>query len=292
MAKITHFQEPVKNSPSRLSGFNGKFSEIIPRMLTGKNEAGEIVDVMRTPISLKQLIFERLHNEYQLDRNNLRSKNLSVGDIMISSDEGGVIGLYSNPVVRELVNSITPAKEIKHSLNLFSVNSEQYEAVKKGGFFIDQEFLLKLAYTREGIWELGARYRKVKDQFWEFVTEGDKGLLEDYINLLQEFNKRNSNEGFYENMMDFIGLGLCQQGFNFLGISGIYSSSFGSHVFNNCSSNLIGIAKEMPAREYLETRIGESVVTALDEKKPFKYNGTIYVPVQGVTLRKAESPDL
>jgi len=286
MIKTEIFQEPVKNSPSRLQIFSGKLAEVIPRMLSGKNDTGEIVDVKRTPMSIKQLIYERLHNEYQQDRNNLRSRDFNVSDIMIFSEEGGVVGLYSNAVVREIVNSVSPAKVIKHGDETFSISAEQYEAVKKGGFFIDREFLLKLAYSQEGVYELGARYKKVKDEFWEFITEGDKGLLGDYINLLNESNKNRDSDGVYGKKLDFLGLLFNQPGFNFLGISGIYSSTFGSCVYNNGHHNLIGIAKKLPAREYLETKVGADVVTALDEKKPFKYNGTIYVPVQGVNLEK------
>ena len=186
------FQELAIKIPLRLRSFYVNIHEM-SLLLSGKNIEGDVVDVKRELITIKQLFYERIHNTTEHDRTLLRGHGIDTGVVMINdSDCSGetIIGLYSNPVVKELIHSINPKSSInKGSLQ---VNTEQYQIIKEDAFVLRSDIanaLRKDPYSN----------KKIREGLLDYVTKGDTGLVKANLSLVQETNGGNMSNrmGWY-----------------------------------------------------------------------------------------------
>lgn len=175
------FEESETDAPRRFLSLEGREIYQMPRLLSGKNEKGVPVDVPRTPITVKRLLHERVHGTHENDRNLLRNNYVHTGVAVIGNPNCSgevIVGLYADPTVRELVHSLNPKSPlIRGSLR---VNTEQYQAVKKGALVLSPDIanaLSENAYSEQ----------KAREEFWEYVAERDATLVRDTLALVQEF---------------------------------------------------------------------------------------------------------
>ena len=270
------FQEPAMDVPLRLRSFPGRNIDQMPLLLSGKDKEGEVVDVVRTPTTVKQLLYDRVHGTHENDRTLLRDNYVDTGVAVIVDPNGSreaIIGLYTDPIVQELVHSLNPESPLK--AGSLPVNTDQYQAVKKGAFVLSPDVANALrsnAYSEQ----------KTREGFWDYVAEGDASLVRDNLTLVQEVKGGSMKDrmGLYLNSNP--GLRLVCVG----SVGNNDSCADGNGNLIDYIGRLVGVAAEPLARENLESKVGKSVVSALGAGTAFEYNGTIYAPVQGVALKK------
>ena len=270
------FQEPAfTNVPLRLKSFYGRNIDQIPLLLSGKNEAGETVDIKRVVITPKQVLSDRINGTNEIDMKLLRDNYVDTGAAVIVDPNGSgeaIIGLYSNPAVKELVHSLdSKTNLVKGSLQ---ISNDQYQAIRKDAYVISADAANSLRND-------GYNENKVREGFWEYIAEGDAKLVKDTLKLVQDTKKGNFDNRMGLYLSSNEGLWLLCVG----AVGDDNSSAFGYYSLNGSYGRLVGVAAEPLARENLETKLGKTITSALDARKPFEFNGTIYAPVQGVALK-------
>ena len=223
----------------RFKEFYGREIFQLPLLLSGRDKEGEnsrVIDVPRTPITPQQLLYERLHCKNENDKNMLRANYVHTAYPVIADPEGSgavVIGSYSEPVVREIVNSLSPKS--KTSQYSIVVSNEQYEAVKSCSekIFIPPDIANNLRKDRYS-------EQKTRLMFWGFITESDTKLLDGIMADVAA-----EKHGDLTNLM---GLSLSQQkGLRLLCISAVINGDVNandSHIFGDNNSRLIGVAPQ------------------------------------------------
>lgn len=270
------FQEPAMDVPLRLRSFYGRNIDQMPLLLSGKDKEGEVVDVVRTPITVKQVLYDRVHGTHENDRTLLRDNYVDTGVAVIVDPNGSgeaIIGLYADPIVQELVHSLNPESPLK--AGSLPVDTDQYQAVKKGAFVLSPEVANALRsnpYSEQ----------KTRERFWDYVAEGDASLVRDNLTLVQEVNGGSMKDRMGLYLSSSPGLRLVCVG----SVGDVNSSASGDDDLSNMYGRLVGVVAEPLARENLESKVGKSVISALGAGTAFEYNGTIYAPVQGVALKK------
>ena len=247
------FRELAVDVPLRLRSFSGKAIDQMPLLLSGKDEQGEVVDVVRKPITVKQVLYDRVHGTHKNDRTLLRENNICTGVAAIVNPNGSgeaIIGLYADPIVQELVHSLNPESLKAGSL---PVNTDQYQAVKKGAFVLSPDVANALRsnpYSEQ----------KTREGFWDYVAEGDASLVRDNLTLVQAVvgGSMKDRMGLYLSSKP----GLRLVSVDFVGHFG-YSCAVGINGLSLHSGCLVGVAAEPLARENLESKVGNRVVSAL-----------------------------
>ena len=230
------FQEPAMDVPLRLRSFPGRNIDQMPLLLSGKDKEGEVVDVVRTPTTVKQLLYDRVHGTHENDRTLLRDNHVDTGVALIGDPNGSgeaIIGLYADQIVQELVRSLNPESPLK--AGSLPVNTDQYQAVKKGAFVFSPDVANALrsnAYSEQ----------KTREGFWDYVAEGDASLVRENLALVQEVKGGS--------MRDRMGLFLTSHpGLRLLcvGSVGLKSSVAGGYLdlgLNNGGGRIVGLAAE------------------------------------------------
>jgi len=175
------FQELAIKIPLRLRSFYVTIDEM-PLLLSGKNVEGDVIDVKRKLMTINQLFYERIHSTNEHDKNLLRGHGIDTGGVMINDPDCSgetIIGLYSNPVVKELIHSINSKSSIKKGS--LQVNTDQYQTIKQDAFIIKHDIanaLRKNPYSNQ----------KIREGLLDYVTKGDTQLVKDNLSLVQEIN--------------------------------------------------------------------------------------------------------
>ena len=175
------FQEFAIEVPLRLRSFYGDINQM-PLLLSGKNLEGEVIDVERRLITIKQLFYDRIHSKNEHDRTLLRNWGIDTGVAMINDpDSSGeiIIALYSNPIVRELIHSINSKSSINGGG--LQVNTDQYQTIKEGAFILKPDVANALRtnpYSEQ----------KIREGILDYVAEGEAGLVKANLSLVQEID--------------------------------------------------------------------------------------------------------
>lgn len=228
------FSEPAMEVPMRLRSFYGRNIDQIPLLLSGKNAEGEVVDIKRVPVTVKQVLYDRVHGEHEHDRTLLRDNYIDTGVAVITDPDGSgevVVGLYSDPAVKELVHSLNPESPLKSGS--LPVISDQYQAVKKEALVLSSDVANALrsnAYSQQ----------KEREGFWDYVAEGDAGLVRDNLALVQEANGGD--------MSDRMGLWVSSNpGMRLVCVGSVgsnYSYALGDYNLDYLYGRLVGVAAE------------------------------------------------
>tara|TARA_Y100000034_G_scaffold37913_2_gene46569 strand:+ start:992 stop:1816 length:825 start_codon:yes stop_codon:yes gene_type:complete len=232
----------------RLRSFEGKSINNIVMLLNGTNEKGKIVDVKRNLVTPKFLLNERVYGKNYHDRILLQDKNIDTACGVVVDPEGSgevVLGLYSDPIVKELINSLNPNSDLKN--NSLVISRDYYQAIKKNGFVFSPDIANNLranAYSEN----------KARQAAWEYVIEGESKLFKDYVKLVIEKLNEIYRSAFilpnkYDSNTNCLGWSLSQDsGLKLLGVGSIihcFSSDANSHdlgELNSIISRIIGIA--------------------------------------------------
>jgi hypothetical protein len=187
MTKL-EFQEPSIEVPLKLKSFYGRVIDQMPLLLSGKNENGEIVDVERKVITPKQVLEWRVKGKNIIDRNLLGENEISTGSVVLVNPNGSgetIVGLYSNPLVKELVHSLNPKSKItrgskNYSLNgSLRVNSDTYYTIRNDAYIIQPTAANNLRKSKYG-------EKRVTRGILEYLAEGDQKLLKENLELMRE----------------------------------------------------------------------------------------------------------
>ena len=268
------FQETELDVPLRFRSFYGKPIDQMPFLLSGMNEKGEVVDIKRVPITIKEVLQERVHGENEHDKVLFRDNYVTTSvAIIVDPDKSGeaIVGLYSDHLVRDLVHSLN-SKSALQSGSL-PITTDQYQAIKENTRFVFSPDVAN-ALRSNAYNEL-----KSREGFWDYVTEDDTNLVRDNLALV--------NAAVGGDMSDRIGLyisGSPGLRFVWLGSVGNYSDADSGYNLSTYG-RLVGKAAEPLGRENLESKVGKNVVSSLHAGKAFEYNGTIYAPVHDVSLK-------
>ena len=228
------FREKVTVSTTipKYKAYLGRIIDHMPQLLADGR-------CLTTP---KQLMYARVHEKNEHDRDLLRGNFVCVYTacaVCVAPDETGevAIGLYSNPTVRELIDSLFPESNVVDGSLVLTL--DQYHAVRDHAFVLSPVVANSLrnnAYS-----EL-----KKRQAFWEYVAEGDKKLVTDTRKLIKE--KR--EPGNLENRMGFFltsttGLRLLCLGsvgfdygnaYDYIKLDGNYSRCVGVAIGDNARS--------------------------------------------------------
>ena len=256
--------------PQDLHLFFGSAVDQIPLLLSGEDEEGKKIDGSRKLITSRELLYNDLHDE----RNRMllngasRGLNLYTGDAIIfdlDGNEEAIIGRYSIPSVKELVNSINPEGHFPPWLKIYGiprkleVSTDHYQTIKKDdALVINSAFAERLMndgpkametlldYLTEGSAELVREYKSSAKFYVEFNSKRTRPGL-----TLLSFRRRSKDEPFH---FDFVDL-------------------------DNDHSVTIGVADPADVTsEPLESMLEEYTLSLLKEGKPFQYRGVLYTP--------------
>ncbi len=224
------FQKRVQPQPPlRFRSFYGRNIDQMPLLLSGKDEKGNVVDVPRVPMTPKQLLYERVHGGNKHDTKLLRDNYVDTACAVIGDPSGTrevLIELYTNPVVRELIHALNPESTLH--LGSLQLNPDQYHAIKENG-----AFALSSA-TAGNLRESAYSEQKTREAFWEYVTDGDKQLVKDTLELYK---------GTLENRMGLYVPSVQGLRLLFVGsVDGNNSNADGSSSLNDSIGRLVGVA--------------------------------------------------
>lgn len=157
---ITPFEEKgdeIKIVPRRLRSFEGRIDHVMQRILSGKDRGGTKADARRIPLSVRELMYERLHNPNEHDASQLDKRCFTSADVCIGEPggSGAIVCLYSHHLVRDIINSLSPVSSYP-----LTVHKETYREIKKEAFVFsgeDLEYLacdsLAIPDKREALWK-------------------------------------------------------------------------------------------------------------------------------------------
>lgn len=168
------FREKVTVSTTipKYKAYLGRIIDHMPQLLADGR-------CLTTP---KQLMYARVHEKNEHDRDLLRGNFVCVYTacaVCVAPDKTGevAIGLYSNPTVRELIDSLFPESNVVDGSLVLTL--DQYHAVRDDAFVLAPDVTNSLQNNPRG--EL-----KEREAFWEYVAEGDKNLVTDTSKLIKE----------------------------------------------------------------------------------------------------------
>ncbi len=149
-------------------------------LLTGKDQDNNVIDVPRNPITPEFLIDQRVNGKNDYDRKLLQDNEIDTACITtVDPDKSGevVIGLYSDPIVKELIHSLNPEMRISH--HSLVISKDLYEAIKEKGFVFSPDVAYNLRRNQYN-------EKKIREAAWEFILEGQSKLFQDYLKLIKK----------------------------------------------------------------------------------------------------------
>ncbi len=162
------FQETIVDGPRRFRSFCGRNIDQMPLLLADG----------RVPLTPRQLLEERVHGKNVHDRDLLRDNHVDTACAVVTDNSGEVIiGLYSDPLVKELIHGLNPESRLQDSSLL--VGADAYHEMKKNALVIP-------AGVAHDLRSNGYSHQTMQDAFWEYIAEGDADLVRDHLNLVQE----------------------------------------------------------------------------------------------------------
>ena len=165
----------------RLRYFRGKINHNLPLLLSGTDENGDIIDVKRTPMTLKQLLSERVNSIYKHDRDLLRNNYTDVAFFeMGNPDNSGEIkySLYSQPLAKRLFNSLSPESNIENGKLV--ITPDQYHAIpRKDSLIIPVNVANDL---RENIYG----HPDIRRKIWVYGAEGNESLVDGNLDFVHQ----------------------------------------------------------------------------------------------------------
>jgi len=163
------FQGLTVDVPRRFRSFYGRIVNQMPLLLADG----------RVPLTPKQLLQERVHGENAHDRKLLQDNYINTACAVITDSEGEVlVGLYSDPLVEELINSLNPGSRLQSGS--LPVDADAYQQIKKNKAFVispDEASNLCNSWYNE---------QRVRESFWDYIAEGNAQLVREYLRLVQE----------------------------------------------------------------------------------------------------------
>ena len=249
------FREPAIQSLKRLRLFNDEgwggvndHGFQMQLMLSGKDVKMKVVDVRRKPITIKELLYERLFGPNDHDRDLLRENTIDTSVIAIGdpNDSGEVIiGLYSDPLVRDLVHSIQEYSPIR-SNDAIPVSIDLYHSIRGRAFIIRPE-------EKSSLRKNGFNEQRLREEFWNYVAEGDETLVRETLEIVG--GDMSSSMGVYLSPTS---------GMRLVSVGPIYEHS-NAYCWNGLSggSRLIGMAPDELMQEDLESKVNKKIVSAL-----------------------------
>ena len=163
--------------------FFGRVADQIPLLLSGKNREGTVLTDALEPITLREILYRNVHNERDrmlLEMSN--NVNLYAGDAIIFDPDGNeeaIIGHYSNPIVKELVDSISRESldrdyiDVSGTPTKLYVDPDHYQVIKneRETLVIDPPFAERLSRHES----------KALETLLRNVTEEDADLTREYL---------------------------------------------------------------------------------------------------------------
>ncbi len=161
--KDLSFEDAVK-----LRSFYGGIADQMPLLLAGN----------RLPMTPRQLLEERVRGTNVHDRDLLRNIYVDMACAIIAHPSGEVlVGLYDDPLVKGLIDGLHPKSKL-HDGSL-PMSDGVYEQIRENAFVISCEAANHLR-------DRAHHEQKVREAFWDYITEGDASLVRDYLHLVQE----------------------------------------------------------------------------------------------------------
>lgn len=165
----------------RLRSFTGRNIEQMPLLLSGKNEAGKVVDVPRRLITPREFLYECLHGKDERDRDFLRNYRGGTLCAVIGNPRRTgevIVGLHSDPLVEEQIYSLSLQSDVSRDGGLV-ISRSLYQAIKKQAFVLSPRTVKDL---KKSVYNS----HKEREAFWEYIAEGDSQLVRDTLELVQE----------------------------------------------------------------------------------------------------------
>ena len=273
------FQEETELTiPSKVfifKEFYGRIIDNMPLLLSGKDKEGNIIDVPRKPITPKRLMHVRVHGENENDRQSLRKNYVHTAYPIINDPNNtgeSVIASYSEPIVKEIVDSLNPKSKIRnYSLD---INGDIYQAIRSCG-----TKLIIPASVANNLRSDGYSEPKTRREAWEFVAEGDVRLVDDTLKMVvaEKGGSFNNRMGWF--FSKYTGLRL-------LGVGSVGSnSSADAYVsfLDGDNGRLVGeCAGGANARESIDTTVTRTESDII-VPKPKEIMEGVYAHIQGIS---------
>ncbi len=165
----------------RLKYFRGKINHNMPLLLNGTDNEGNVVDVPRTPMTLAQLLNERVNGTNVHDRDLLRGDypGVAFAEIVDPSESGEIkYALYSQSLVRGLFNSLNQESNIKN--RGLVITPEQYAEIPNSDCMVVPKDIA--ADLRNN----GLSHPDKRREIWVYGAEGDESLVDGNLDLVKQ----------------------------------------------------------------------------------------------------------
>jgi len=195
----------------------------------------------RTPITPKQLMYARVHEKNKHDRDLLQDTYVAAACAVCVDAKGKVvIGLYSDPTVKQVIDSLSPESEVVGGS--FVLTPDQYNAVKDNAFVLAPAVANNLRNNRYA--EMTQR-----QAFWEYVAEGDTRLVTDTLALVKRRVGGSLEDRMGLFLSSVVGLRLLCLG----SVGG--GSAFSINYLGACLGRLVGVQRNVKRFLYKKSEI-------------------------------------
>lgn len=161
--------------------FCGRATEMMPLLINGKDETGDVVDVPRTPASLAYII-ERRETAPQEVIKYWRDCHFSTGDAAATNVNGDVVSVWDSQLLRNLTSQ---SKLINGGLALSDEQWEVLKAQKEGTLYLTADEVAEANYNgyvlQEGVL---TPQNKTVGKVWDHLTRGRD--IQSYAQLTYE----------------------------------------------------------------------------------------------------------
>ena len=252
----------VPSQPAtKLRSFYGRVIDKMPKLLSGKDIEGKVVDVPREPMTPKQLVTERVNGQNQNDKQLLINNYVFTAYAVIPDPDSDEVILVpkSNPMVAELIRGLNPKSNLTNGA--LDVDTEKYQAIKA-----DKNSLTLSEDIANGFRKSPYSQEKARQGAWDNMLEGDSKLRADNLKLVQKIKGGSMKDrmGLWLPSTEYKGLRLLVVG----SVGDGYSVAIGDYYLDIGNGRLVGVAPEAQSRENgsLEAQVLAIAKTYLGEK--------------------------
>ncbi|MBI2146657.1 hypothetical protein HYU22_04930 [Candidatus Woesearchaeota archaeon] len=257
--------------------FYGETRLQMPLLVSGKDEHGKVVDVPRIPASFAYVLERRLEAPKDV-REAWQDNYFFTGDGSAAGTEGDHLIVLDAQPLRELTAEselyqsalVLPAgawQELKSQQEkVFHLTADEVQEARGQGYV-----------KKDGIWTPA---NKAVAKVWDTLSRGRD--LTSYVQLVSESSPRSDSLlNVYFNSTTKDGMPTMRPWV----ADRIYSNSnaSGYDYLNGNDGRLVGVAPE--AHVAREKALEARVQLALEAGNPFEFNGRVYAPVSGVSLK-------
>ena len=268
--------------------FEGRVVDTMPRLVSGKNEQGEVVDVLRDPASFAYVLERRMEAPRDV-REVWQNNYVFTGDAVSRGIDGSLVSTWDSPILR----TVTPESRLTNgALNLSTAQWNELRTQQEGVLYLSAEQVAEVhgkGYVKkDGVW---TPETTSVAKVWEHLSRGRD--LKGYVEMVADAMPGSERVmGVYLDQTKLSSPNLRSW---VAGSADCSSIAGGSGSLGNSDGRLVGVAPELSARKVTNEVTGAHVArekvlearvqTALEAGRAFEFNGRVYAPVSGVSLK-------